>query len=224
MISRTAWQQAEELNGLNNKEKQIATQQQTLTILFTDIEGFTTLSETVPAAELFDDLNRYFDILATTVYGQRGDVDKFLGDGMLAFFEEPSAALHAAMLIQKRVDAFNDQQIVARQTPFPTRISLVTGPCLLARIGSRDRQEITVLGDTVNLASRLQALAPPGGIVMDEQTFAATGQPPALHTTAKIRGKSNLQPIYEIEAAQLSSLHKFLKVSQPLLPQQLTEE
>lgn len=224
MISRTAWQQAEEQNGLNNKEKQMTTQQQTLTILFTDIEGFTALSETVPAAELLDALNRYFDILATTVYGQGGDVDKYLGDGMLAFFKAPSAALDGAMLIQKRVDAFNDQQIVARQTPFTTRISLVTGPCLLARIGSRDRQEITVLGDTVNLASRLQAMAPPGGITMDEQTFAAAGQPPALHTTAKIRGKSGLQPIYEIEATQLSALHKFIKGSQSLLPEQLMEK
>ena len=104
---------------------------------------------------------------------------------------------------------------VARQTPFTTRISLVTGSCLLARIGSRDRQEITVLGDTVNLASRLQALAPSGGIVMDEQTFTAAGQPPALHTTAKIRGKSELQVVYEIEETQLNTLHEFLKHSRP---------
>ena len=118
MISRTAWQQAEEINGLNGTKRQTITQQQTLTILFTDIEGFTKLSETIPAPELLDSLNRYFDILATTAYGQRGDVDKFLGDGMLSFFEEPSAALHAALLIQKRVDTFNDQQIGRPADPF----------------------------------------------------------------------------------------------------------
>lgn len=225
LISRTAWQHAEAIEALNDREQQPAPRQQTLTVLFTDIEGFTALSETVPAAELLDSLNRYFDILATTVYGQQGDVDKFLGDGMLAFFEDPAAALQTALLIQKRINAFNDQQLVARQTPFITRISLVTGPCLLARIGSRDRQEITILGDTVNLASRLQALAPTGGIVLDEQTFAAAGQPPALHTTAKIRGKNELQLIYEIDAPQLNELDTFLKRNQPqpVSPELLTE-
>lgn len=59
---------------------------------------------------------------------------------------------------------------------------------------------------------------------MDEQTFAATGQPPALHTTAKIRGKSDLQPIYEIDATQLSLLQKFLKEPQPIPPAKQSKE
>jgi len=130
---------------------------------------------------------------------------------MLAFFGSPLPALKAALLIQKRISAFNKQRIVVQHPPFITRIGLVTGPCLLARIGSRDRQEITILGDTVNLASRFQALAPPGGLVMDQATFTAADHPPALHSTVQIRGKRDFQPVYEIEATRLTELQTFLR-------------
>lgn len=109
-----------------------------LALRSTDIEGFTALSGATSARVLVDALNRYFDSVATAVYQQGGDVDKFLGDGMLAFFQDPVSALRAALHIQRRVDAFNAQQISGRAISFPTRISLVTGLCLVARIGSSD--------------------------------------------------------------------------------------
>lgn len=104
--------------------------------------------------------------------------------------------------------AFNAQQISRRDISFPTRVSLVTGPCLVARIGSRDRQEVTVLGDTVNFASRLQGKASPGGVVMDEHTYRACRRPPALQCMADVRGISGTQAVYEVADDDLDAARR----------------
>lgn len=198
MMSRVAWEDAALQSEQPTLSEEAALKQETLTILCSDIQGFTTLNETRPAQPLVHDLNRYLDMLATVVYQNHGDVDKFLGDGMLAFFKQPAAALHAALEIQRRIEDFNAQQLAHLRDPFPTRVGLVTGPCLIARVGSRDRQEVTILGDTVNTASRLQALTQTGWILMDEATQIACGQPPTLPTQVKVRGKAGMQPVYQV--------------------------
>jgi len=204
LLSRTAWEEAEQ--SLDNPRAE-ALRPQTLTILMTDIVGFTALSETTVPQQLVGDLNRYLDVLAATVYQKGGDVDKFLGDGMFALFQEPRAALRAAIAIQRRVDTFNAQQIAARRLAFATRLSLATGPCLVARVGSRARQEVTVLGDTVNTASRLQALATPGWVLLDEATAAQCDNPPQLTpTTLKIRGKRIPQSVYQLAPEDFGAL------------------
>jgi class 3 adenylate cyclase len=198
MLSRTAWEDAQLVRDQGGEDDTSGSRLQALTILTTDIQGFTTLNARMSVDVLIDDLNRYFDMLATTVYQARGDVDKFLGDGMLAFFVSPVAALQAACRIQRRVAAFNALQASKQRPTFPTRLGLVTGPCLVARIGSRARQEVTVLGDTVNTSSRLQALAQVGAILMDETTYVACEQPPSVPDTVEVRGKQEAQPVYQI--------------------------
>ena len=71
-------------------------------------------------------------------------------------FEDPFDALHAAIVLQKRVHSFNAQQVAALKPTLPTRVGLATGISLIGRVGSQDRQEITVMGDAVNLASRIE--------------------------------------------------------------------
>lgn len=205
MMSRTAWEEATFIRDAPETAS-LRTQQQTLTVLNTDIAGFTTMSEAMAVAPLVKDLNRYLDMLATTVYQSRGDVDKFLGDGMLAFFEQPRDALGAALRIQQRVATFNAQQIATDAPPFPTRIGLMTGPCLIAGVGSRARQEVTILGDTVNTASRLQELAPIGGALMDEITYQACGCPDATAKLVDVRGKRGRQAVYEIAPDKIEAI------------------
>lgn len=198
LISQRAWEEAQTEEALPDRRSTVEVQ--LLTILFTDIEQFSRLSESVDPAVLLDSLNRYLDVLATTVYQYRGDVDKFLGDGMMAFFEDPLAAVRCALTIQSRVAAFNAQQIAALRPALPTRAGLATGISLIGRVGSQDRQEITVMGEAVNLASRLQARATPGGLVMDATTYEACGRPAAAFgRLARIYGKSDMQMIYEVE-------------------------
>lgn len=197
MMSRTAWEQANLASNQTFKAVENY-RSETLSVLTTDIQGFTTMSEIVPAKQLVPSLNDYLDLLATTVYQHNGDVDKFLGDGMLAFFQRPCDAVQAAIGIQRHIRLFNERQINKGCKAFPTRIAIVTGPCLVARIGSRDRQEVTVLGDTVNTSSRLQAIGQPGWVTMDEATYLACEHPPTVPKMVKVRGKEGLQSVYQI--------------------------
>jgi class 3 adenylate cyclase len=208
LLSRTAWQETTQ----RLEQPQATARSETLTILTTDIQGFTTLSETMAAAPLVEDLNRYLDMLASTVYQEGGDVDKFLGDGMLALFHDPRAAVRAGITLQRRVEAFNEQQLAARRPAFPTRLAITTGPCLVARVGSRARQEITILGDTVNTASRLQTLAPVGWVLVDEATAAACHYPPQLIAISlKVRGKRLPQTGYQLSPEHFHALEHLLQ-------------
>lgn len=212
LVSQRAWEEAQAF-GEVTPDARSTVEVQPLTILFTDIEQFSRLSEAVDPAVLLESLNRYLDVLATTVYQYRGDVDKFLGDGMMAFFEDSVAAVRCALTLQSRVAAFNAQQIAMLRPALPTRIGLATGISLIGRIGSRDRQEITVMGDAVNLASRLQTKAPPGGLVMDAATYEACGRPGvALGHMARIYGKRELQMVYEVGPDDLTACERELTV------------
>ncbi len=204
LVSQRAWDEARTASD-SPPDTRSTVEVLPLTVLVTDIEQFSRLGEAVDPAVLLESLNRYLDLLATTVYQYRGDVDKFLGDGMLAFFEDPVAALECALILQQRVALFNTGQVAALRPSLPTRIGLATGISLIGRVGSQDRQEITVMGDAVNLASRLQAKAPPGGIVTDRATYEACGRPAAaLGRTARLAGRSGLQTVYEVAPEAVS--------------------
>ncbi len=210
LVSQRAWEEAQAF-GEATPDTRSTVEVQPLTILFTDVEQFSRLSEAVDPAVLLESLNRYLDVLATTVYQYRGDVDKFLGDGMMAFFEDPLAALRCALTILGRVAVFNAQQAAALRPTLPTRVGLATGISLIGHIGSRDRQEITVMGDAVNLASRLQVKATPGGLVMDGATYEGCGRPAAaVGHLARIYGKSELQMIYEVGPDDLAACEREL--------------
>ncbi|MCC6556498.1 MAG: response regulator, partial [Polyangiaceae bacterium] len=126
-----------------------------LTILVTDVAGFVRLSEQTSPGPLLADLSLYLSTITQIVYGHGGQVDKYLGDGLLAFFMSAGDALRAAREIQRGVARFGAEQRARGRTPFPTRIGLATGPVLLASIGSSGRREFTLIGDRVNVAARL---------------------------------------------------------------------
>jgi class 3 adenylate cyclase len=196
MVSRRAWDDS--LNMLQNSvtEAEQPPQRRTLSILFTDIQQFTPLFERYDPTFLTEILNRYFDLITTTIYEEHGDIDKFLGDGLLAFFSEPTSAVRAAAVIQRRLQAFNQQQAAHLSLHLDTRIGIATGECMIAKIGSTMRREITILGDAVNFASRLQAIAPANGLSVDEKTYRAIGSPPRCNgRDMQIKGKG-LQRVY----------------------------
>jgi len=136
-----------------------------LTILFSDITGFTRIAEGVPPESLVRDLGGYFDCLERSVTEAGGVVDKFMGDGALVFFNAPEElpdhavrACTAALLAQERIEAFNAARERRGAAPFRTRIGLALGPVVVGNIGTPHRFAYTAIGDIVNLASRLEAL------------------------------------------------------------------
>jgi adenylate cyclase len=131
-----------------------------LTVLFSDAAGFTSYSEGVPTPKLFEDLSRYLTALTQEVLATSGTVDKYIGDALLAYWGAPvalegaaSRAVTTALHIQQRVRSMQD---AGDSAGFRTRIGIVTGNVSVGAIGSQLRSDYTVIGDAVNLASRLE--------------------------------------------------------------------
>jgi adenylate cyclase len=135
-----------------------------ITILFTDVAGFTSLSERLAPNELVQKLGDYLSEIAGVIAAERGTVDKFIGDGVMAFWNAPEdqadhevRAVRAAMACQRRLAELRDRPRDADRA-LPTRIGVATGEVVVGNIGSPDRMNYTVVGDTANLASRLESL------------------------------------------------------------------
>jgi adenylate cyclase len=136
-----------------------------LTILFSDIVGFTALSEHMSASETADYLNAHFAILVEAVEANGGTVDKFIGDGMLAFWGAPDAradhaeaAVRTARHIASALTAVNDAAEARGESRVCMRMGIHTGTAVVGNVGALDRWNYTVVGDTVNVTERLQTL------------------------------------------------------------------
>lgn len=137
-----------------------------LSILFSDIEGFTEITEDSAPMEIMADLTYYFDqMVKVIVLNNQGTVDKFIGDAVMAFWGAPSytneharLSCLAALQCQAEIAKFNQQRIAEKKRVFNTRIGIHTGTAIVGNIGSSDRFNYTVIGDNVNLASRLEGL------------------------------------------------------------------
>jgi len=169
------------VNG--DTELDLSTKRTELSIMFVDIKGFSTISETVAVEYINRLLNEFLDTMTQAVFEYNGTIDKFLGDGLLAFFGDPipmenhaQAAVNAALKMQRDMARFNapwkTAGIAELTEGIQIRIGLNSGLVIVGNIGSARRLEYTVVGSAVNVASRLQSLAPPGGIIMAARTKA----------------------------------------------------
>lgn len=137
----------------------------TVTVMFSDIAGFTTLAETLPAGVGAELLNHHFAILCEAIGREGGTVDKFMGDGVMAFFGAPDklkghgwAAVRAAAAIRDAVAEDNRAARAEGRPPLRVRIGIHTGRVTVGNIGAADRVNYTIIGDTVNVSQRLQEL------------------------------------------------------------------
>jgi adenylate cyclase len=136
-------------------------------VLFSDLHGFTPLSAALEPGALFSLLNRYFETMAAAVLEEQGLLDKFIGDTVMAEFgvprsrgerEEARAAVRAALSMQRRLETLNAELAAAGQPPLRHGIGLHVGDVIAGNLGSSQRLEFTVVGATVNVASRLEGL------------------------------------------------------------------
>jgi len=178
----------------------------TLTIFFSDLEGFTSLAETKKPDELVRFLGGYFDDISKIIASERGTVDKYMGDGIMAFWGAPTKvedhavrACVASLLCQRRV-----QELARKGVNLATRIGLATGEVLVGNIGSTERMNYTVMGDIANLASRIEGVNKQYGtqLMISEATYEAAKHvivARAIDVVA-VKGKKQGVPIYELLA------------------------
>jgi len=127
--------------------------------LFTDIRGFTTLSEGMTPEKVVEMLNHYLDIQSTIIIANHGDVDKFVGDEVMAVFEGPSKELNAvktSLEIRKSMAIEKEKAIAENKHVVSIGIGINSGPVVFGSVGAKDRMDFTSIGDTVNLAARLE--------------------------------------------------------------------
>ena len=134
-------------------------------ILFSDIRNFTKISENTPAQELVNFLNMYFAQMGNEIVAEGGNIDKFIGDAIMAIFGAPktlenasTSGVRAAMRMVKVLTRINTTGITLPQAGFGTGIGVNFGECVVGNIGFQDKLDYTVIGDTVNLASRLEGV------------------------------------------------------------------
>ena len=171
------------------------------TVFFSDIRGFTKMSEEQPPEETIRMLNRCLSLQASLVKKYQGDVDKFVGDSVVAVFAGEDMALNAircAVEIQKALDEDNTRH--ADAPSLQVGIGIVTGEIIIGSIGSSDRLDFTVVGSNVNLCSRLCGAAGPHEILLSEETYqlvkdliAAQKEDPI-----SVKGFSHPVPIYRM--------------------------
>lgn len=136
-----------------------------VTVLFTDIVGFTGLVEHLPAEQAADFLNAHFELLGRCIEAEEGTIDKYIGDSVMAFWGAPLAqpdhaerACRAALAIAAAIAADNRRRQAAGEPPLRLRVGIHSGPAIVGNIGARARVNYTLVGDTVNTAQRLEGL------------------------------------------------------------------
>lgn len=162
-----------------------------VTLFHSDVVDFTGFSETCPPQKVVDFLNRLMTIQVAILHSHQGDVDKMIGDAVLATFEGPDRAERA---IQASI-AIQEALAIEADLPRPIRIGLHDGYVISGAIGPPERRDFTVIGDSVNVSARLCSLAHPGEVVADQGTLARAGHPGGFTNPEEVTVKGRQQRI-----------------------------
>lgn len=190
----------------SGEDVQLGGTKKELTILFTDVVGFTSLTEQMVPEELMLQLSNYLGELASEIMNNNGTVDKFLGDGVMGFWGAPQEiADHAERACRTALAIIKASEQSYGNSPsdiFPTRIGIHTGETLVGNMGSKQRMEYTVVGDSVNLTSRLERANKVYGthIIVSQTTFEQTRKQFIYRPLDQVivKGKHEFVLLYEL--------------------------
>ena len=193
---------------MNEKaEVQLGGQKRPVTILFCDVRGFTPISEGLAPDRLVDLLNEHFTSMTEIIFEHRGTLDKYIGDSVMGLFGAPVSqgedavlAVRAGLTMQERNRALNLERVNRGLPPFEIGIGINTGEVFTGYIGSPKRMDFTVIGDHVNVASRLCSIAPAGKVIIGEATYAAMRDMIDVRSagTPVLKGKTEQVNAYEV--------------------------
>lgn len=195
---------------LENEDMQnLGGQEQDVTILFSDIRGFTSMSESMAPNEVVDTLNEYFNLMIEIIFKYNGTLDKIIGDALMVIYGAPNStekdtenAVLTAIEMQEKLIEFNQRRIINSHLPITIGIGINRGKVISGNIGSRQQMNFTVIGDSVNLASRLCSAAKAGEIIISETVWGGIKSSKLFKSRKlipiKVKGKSLPIKIREI--------------------------
>ena len=179
-----------------------------MSILFADIRSFTTLSEGMTPEENFRFINSYLSQMGPLIRDHHGFIDKYIGDAIMALFQNPEDAVQSGVVMLKKLEAYNEGRKRAGYTPIRIGVGVNTGPVILGMLGEENRLDGTVISDTVNLASRLEGLTKTycTPLLVSGFTVNALEDASTFHTRhvgqATVKGKSRPVTVYEVLDAE----------------------
>jgi len=178
-----------------------------LSVMFTDIRGFTPMSRGMDPQAVINLLNSHFDEMIDIIDRHGGTLDKFIGDAIMAFFGAPMhyedshmRAINAAVQMQRAAEKFNFQRKLEGKEPVNIGVGINTGDVVVGNIGSNKRLEYTVIGETVNIANRLCSVAQKGQIIVSQSTYDVleTKGIARMINDVKLKGVEEAVTVYEI--------------------------
>ena len=185
------------------------------TILFIDIRGFTGLSEGLNPSEIFQLLNEFFERMVKIVFDFNGMVDKFIGDCLMCGFgliedtiDPELRAINAALAMRRAVYSYNESRYLQGKSPISVGIGLNTGTVFFGVLGSTERVEVTSIGDTVNISSRICDLASNNEILISESTFLKVKHDINAKSLGgkQLKGKQRPVKLYEVTGSRNGSM------------------
>jgi len=197
-----------------NTRSSIEGERKLVTVLFADVANFTSLSENLDPEDVHRIMDGCFKILMDEIHRYEGTVNQFTGDGVMALFGAPVAleedagrACHAALSIQKALGQYGGKVAKDYGVEFKMRIGLTSGPVVVGAIGDDLRMDYTAVGDTTNLASRLEGMAQPGTVLLSKNTQRLVSEYFDLKPLGvfEIKGKGEPQEVYELLRAEGAS-------------------
>ncbi|NUM36238.1 MAG: GAF domain-containing protein [Candidatus Brocadiae bacterium] len=194
---------------LNSEDIKLGGQKKEVTVFFSDIRSYTTLTEGMQAEEVVAMLNEYFEVMVDVVFKYRGTLDKYIGDALMVVFGSPLPleghgwyAVQTALEMRKRLAKFNEIRESQKKKPIKIGIGIHTDSVISGNIGSSKRMELTSIGDGVNLASRLEGTTKQYGcdIIISEKTYKTCSN--LIHARELdfivVKGKTEPVKIYEV--------------------------
>ncbi len=199
-------QVVDELLG-DNAKLNLGGEKREVTILFTDIRGFTSMSEKMEPDRVVTTLNEYFSDMIDIVFKHNGTLDKIIGDELMVLYGAPISgendtqrAVETAVEMQGKIEELNKERKKRKEPPILVGAGINKGLVVSGNIGSRDLMDYTVIGDTVNVASRLCAAAGPGEIMVSESVYKTSHKTFSFDklNPIKVKGKEKKVPVFLI--------------------------
>jgi class 3 adenylate cyclase len=164
-------------------------------VLFVDVRGYTSLAEKLPPAEVVERLNRFYDIASNAIFERDGTLDKLVGDQAMAFFGAPLHAKdHPRRAVETGLKIFSAMNDLAPDHNLQIGAGVASGEAFVGNVGGSAVTDYTVIGDTVNIAARLQGAAASGELLVSEATYAqvAAEFPSAPSRDLELKGKNQM--------------------------------